>query len=58
MPPKYTPEELAEQLNETSRRLTGLPSNDSHVLAAWKDHQRELEQQLFDLQHGRNQSPT
>ena len=58
MAPKYTPKELAEQLTETSRRLTGSPSNDPNVMAAWKDHQRELEQQLHDLQHGRNQGPS
>lgn len=57
MAPKYTPKELAQQLIETSHRLTGSPSNDPNVLSAWKDHQRELEQQLYDLQHGRNQGP-
>ena len=57
MTQKYTPKELAEQLTETSRRLTGSPTNDPSVLSAWEDHQRELEQQLHDLQHGRNQGP-
>jgi hypothetical protein len=54
---KYTPKELAEQLTETSTRLTGAQSNDPNVLAAWKDYQHELEQQLHDLQHGRKQGP-
>lgn len=54
---QLTPAELAAELIEADRRINNPPSNDPLMSQVWREHQRELEQLLHDLQHGRSDPP-
>lgn len=52
----YTSVELAEKLQEAIVQSSGAVSNDPRVMQAWREEQRQLEQQLWNLQQGRFES--
>lgn len=54
MTKKYTPVELGKELSQAAARASGAVSNDPRAMQAWREYERELQQQLWDLQHGRS----
>ncbi len=56
MTKKYTPIELGKELVQATARANGDVSNNPRVMQAWREHERELQQQLWNLQHGRSDS--